>query len=80
MLMTWGYFIQSHLEFKKGFFKNNSLTQIISFFITKYPLLKHISLGDVGAQEGVLWPISSTGQSVTMISFQFSLVQSLSRV
>ena len=73
--MTWGYFIQSHLEFKKGFFKNNTLTRIISFFITKFPLLQHVSLGDVGAQEGVLWPISSTGQSITMIS-----VQSLSHV
>ena len=72
------YWSTHYFQFQ-GHFKNNTLTQIISFFITKFPLLQHISLGDIGAQEGVLWPISSTGQSVTMISVQFSLVQSLSR-
>ena len=66
MVMTWGYLTQSHLELKKGFFKNITLTQIISFFVTKFRSLWQISFGDVGAQEGVLWPVASTGQSITM--------------
>ena len=72
--MTWGYFIQSHLEFKKGFFKNNSLTQIISFFITKFPLFGWCwGPGRCSVAHLINWTICN----YDFISVQFSSVTQL---